>query len=163
MISSVHFVLRLLIAFRQAVFRSAHIRRKFARSWRGGDSSDEELQRYVHAQTRSHSVKYNKSLPVPIVAVFTKYDVLVESLNPLDEEEFYGDIEKEIENLEKELGSHMDLNTGTSASQIDPHVLPLAEEKLCEMITPSEGTLGVPWVKVSGLDKSPFILSTRSY
>jgi hypothetical protein len=95
------------------------------------------------------------------VAVFTKYDVLVESLKPIDEEEFYGDIEKEIENLEKEVGPDTDLNTGTSATPIDPHVLSLAEKKIDEMITPFEGKLGVPWVKVSGLHISPFALSAR--
>jgi len=89
-----------------------------------------------------------KGCGVPIVAVFTKYDVLVESLKPIDEEEFYGDIEKEIENLGKEPGPDTDLNTGTSAP-IDPHVLSLAEKKVGEMITPFEGKLGVPWVKVS--------------
>jgi hypothetical protein len=88
--------------------------------------------------------------------------VLVESFKPLDEEDFYGDIEKEIENLDKEV-SGMDLNTGTSASEIDPHVLSLAEDKLCEMITPFEEKLGdVPWVKVSGLDILPYVLSARS-
>ena len=40
-----------------------------------------------------------------------------------------------IENL----GDHyMDLNPETSASQIDPDVLSLAEEKLCETIAPFE-------------------------
>jgi hypothetical protein len=96
------------------------------------------------------------------VAVFTKYDVLVESFKPPDEEDFYGDIEKEIKNLDKEVDSHMGLNMGTSASQIDPHVLSLAENKLCEMIRPFEETLGVPWVKVSGLDTLTFVLSARS-
>jgi hypothetical protein len=95
------------------------------------------------------------------VAVFTKYDVLVESLKPPDEEDFYGDIEKEIENLEKEVGHGMGLNTGAPASQIDPHVLSLAEEKLCEMITPFKEKLGVPQVKVSGLHILPFALSAR--
>jgi hypothetical protein len=100
------------------------------------------------------TIKYNKSPPVPIVAVFTKYDVLVESLKPPDEEDFYGDIEKEIEDLDKEVDLDMGSNIGTSASQIDPHVLSLAKDKLCEMITPFEEKLGVgvPWVKVSGLD-----------
>jgi hypothetical protein len=102
------------------------------------------------------------------VAVFTKYDILVESLKPIgeslepsNEEDFYGDIEKEIENLDKvvpDLGS----NTGPSASQIDPDVLSIAEDKLCEMTTPFEETLGVPWVKVSGLHILPFVLSARS-
>ena len=86
------------------------------------------------------------------MAVLTKYDVFVESLKPPDEEDFYGDIEMEIENLDKEddpdiAGS----NTGTSASQTDPHLLSLAEEKLREMIAPFEGSLGVPWVTASGL------------
>jgi len=90
-----------------------------------------------------------KDCTVPIVAVFTKYDVLVESFKPPDEEDFYGDIEKEIKNLDKEVDSHMGLNMGTSASQIDPHVLSLAENKLCEMIKPFEKKLGVPWVEVS--------------
>jgi hypothetical protein len=85
------------------------------------------------------------------VAVFTKYDVLVESLKPPDEEDFYGDIEKEIEDLDKELDPDMGLNTGGSASKIDPGVLLLAENKLCEMIAPFEEKLGVPWVKVSGV------------
>ena len=95
------------------------------------------------------------------MAVFTKYDVLVESFKPPDED-FYGDIEKEIEDLDKEVDSDVGPNTGTSASQIDPHVLSLAENKLCEMITPFEQTLGVPWVKVSGLHNLPFVLSARS-
>ena len=43
--------------------------------------------------------------------------------------------------------------------EIDSHVLSLAEDKLCEMITPFEEKLGdVPWVKVSGLDILPFVL-----
>jgi hypothetical protein len=96
------------------------------------------------------------------VAVFTKYDVLVENLKPPDEEDFYGDIEKEIEDLDKEVDPDMGLNTKTLASQIDPHVLSLAEKKLCEMITPFEKTLGVPWVKVSGLDILPFVLNARA-
>jgi hypothetical protein len=99
------------------------------------------------------------------VAVITKYDVLVESFKPPDEEDFYGDIEKEIEDLDKEADPDiMDLITGTSASQIDPHLLSLAENRLCEMITPFEEKLGVdvPWVKVSGLDIFPFVLSARS-
>jgi hypothetical protein len=98
------------------------------------------------------------------VAVFTKYDVLVESFKPPDEEDFYGDIEKDIENLDKEVDSDVGLNTGTSASQTDPHVLSLAENRLREMITPFEKKLGVdvPWVKVSGLDILPFVLSARS-
>jgi hypothetical protein len=41
-------------------------------------------------------------------------------------------------------------------------VLTLAEEKLREMIAPFEEKLGVPWVKVSGLDMLPFFLSARS-
>jgi hypothetical protein len=97
------------------------------------------------------------------VAVFTKYDVLVESLKPPEEEDFYGDIEKEIEYVDKEVDPDIGLNTGTLASQIDPHVLSLAEKKLREMITPFEEKLGgVPWVKVSGLDILPFVLSARS-
>jgi hypothetical protein len=96
------------------------------------------------------------------VAVFTKYDVLVESLKPPDEEDFYGDIEKEIENLDKEVVPDMGSNTGPSASQTDPQVLSLAEDKLCEMITPFEETLGVPWVKVSGLHILLLVLSARS-
>jgi hypothetical protein len=120
------------------------------------------LHRFVPARTRSHSIKYNRSSPVPIVAVFTKYDVLVESLRPPDEEDFYGDIEKEIENLDRGVDSDVGLNSGTSASQIDPHVISLAEKKLCEMVTPFEETLGVPWVKVSGLHNLPLVLSARS-
>ena len=98
------------------------------------------------------------------MAVFTKYDVLVESLKPPDEEDFYGDIEKEIENLDKGIDSDIGLNTGTSASQTDPHVLSLAENKLCKMIEPFEEKLGVdvPWVKVSGLDILPFVLCAKS-
>lgn len=61
-----------------------------------------------------------------------------------------------IENL----GDHdMDLNPETSASQIDPDVLSLAEEKLCDTTAPFEGVL---WVKVSGLHILPFILGARS-
>ena len=110
----------------------------------------------------SPTIKYNKSLSVPIVAVFTKYDVLVESLKPSDEEDFYGNIEKEIEDLVKGVDHDMGLNTGTSSSHIDPDLLSLAEKKLCEMITPFEEKLSVPWVKVSGLYKLPFFLSVRS-
>jgi hypothetical protein len=97
------------------------------------------------------------------VAVFTKFDMLVESLKPPDEEDFYGDIEKEIEDLDKEVDpGSMGSNTGTSASQIDPHVLSLAESKLREMIAPFEKKLGVPWVKVSGLHILPSVVSARS-
>ena len=92
------------------------------------------------------------------MAVFTKYDVLVESFKPPEEEELHKDLKKEIENLDKEVDS-VGLNTGTSVSQIDPHVLSLAEKKLCEMITPFEEKLSVPWVKVSGLDILPFVLT----
>ena len=95
------------------------------------------------------------------MAVFTKYDVLVEGLKPPDEEDFYGDIEKEIENLDKKVDSDMGLDTRTSASQIDPHVLSLAKKKLCEMITPFGERLGVPWVKVSGLHILPSVVSAR--
>ena len=98
------------------------------------------------------TIKYNTSPSVPIVAVFTKYDVLVESLKPPVEEDFYGDIEKEIECLDKDVDPDIGLNTETSASQIDPHVLSLAENVLDKMIAPFEEILGnVPWVKVSGL------------
>jgi hypothetical protein len=93
------------------------------------------------------------------LAVFTKYDVLVESFKPPDEEDFYGDIEQEIENLDKEVDTDMGLNIGSSATQTDPHVLSLAENRLGEMIAPFEEKLGgVPWVKVSGLDILPFVL-----
>jgi hypothetical protein len=95
------------------------------------------------------------------VAVFTKYDVLVESLKPPYEEDLYGDIKKEIENLNNEVDPDIDLNTGNSASQIDPHVLSLAEKRLGEIIRPYEETLGVPWVKVSGQHILPFVLSAR--
>ena len=99
------------------------------------------------------------------MAVFTKYDVLVESLKPPpDEEDFYGDIEKEIEELGKGVDHDMGLNTGTSSSHIDPELLSLAEKKLREMVTPFEEKWGhiVPWVKVSGLHNLPFVLSARS-
>ena len=86
------------------------------------------------------------------MAVFTKYDVLVDSLKPPDEDDFYGDIEKEIENLDKEVDPDIGSTTGKPASQIDPHVLSGAKERLREMVAPFEGTMGVPWVKVSGLD-----------
>jgi hypothetical protein len=83
--------------------------------------------------------------------------VLVESLNPPDEDDFYGDIEKEIENLE-EVDPDTGLNTGTSASQIDPDVLSSAETELDKMIEPFEKMLcGVPWVKVSGLHILSFV------
>jgi hypothetical protein len=89
------------------------------------------------------------------VVVFTKYDVLVESLKPPEEEDFYGDIEKEIEYLDREVDPDI------GAYQTDPHVLSLAEKKLCEMITPFGETLAVPWVKVSGLRFLPFVLSAK--
>ena len=77
--------------------------------------------------------------------------MLVESLKPPDEDDFYGDIEKEIENLE-EVDPDTGLNTETSASQIDPDLLSLAETELGKMIEPFEEMLnGIPWVNVSGL------------
>ena len=112
---------------------------------------------------RTPTIKYNKSLPVPIVAVFTKYDVLVESLKPQDEGDFYGDVEKEAEDLDKGVSPDMGLNIGTSVSQIDEHVLSLAKTELDNMIEPFEETLrGVPWVNVSGLHIFAFVLSARS-
>ena len=97
------------------------------------------------------------------MAVFTKYDTLVESLGPPDEDDLYGDIVKEIEDLDNGVDRDMNLNTRTSTSRIDPHVFSLAENELCEMITPFEEKLGVvPWVKVSGQDILAFILSARS-
>ena len=97
------------------------------------------------------------------MAVFTKYDVLVESLKSPGEEDFYGDIEKEIEDFDKGVDPDMGLNTGTSVSQIDEHVLSLAETELDNMIEPFEEMLGgVPWVKVSGLHILAFVLSARS-
>ena len=93
------------------------------------------------------------------MAVFTKYDVF---LKPPDEEDFYGDIEMEIANLDEEDDDIAGSNTGASASQTDPHFLSLAEEKLREMIAPFEEILGVPWVTVSGLQILLFVLSARS-
>jgi hypothetical protein len=95
------------------------------------------------------------------VAVFTKYDVFVESLKPSVEEDLYGDIEEDIKNLDKGVDPNKGSNTGTSASQIDPQLLTLAEEKLRGIITPFEKMLGVPWVKVSGLDILPLVLGAR--
>ena len=150
------------MAFGQAVFRSAYIRRNVARSCWGKDSSDEELHQFVYAQTLSHCIKYNKSPPVPIVAVFTKYDMLVESLWPQDEEDLYGDIVKEIEDLDNGVDHDMSLNKRTSTSQIDPDLFSLAEDELCAKITPFEEMLGVvPWVKVSGQVILAFIPSAR--
>jgi len=98
------------------------------------------------------------------VAVFTKYDVLVDSLRPLNEDDFYGDIEEEMENLDKELGVNPKINsiTKTSAPQVDPYVLSEAERILGEMIMPFEKMLSVPWVKVSGLYTLTLVLSARS-
>jgi hypothetical protein len=85
------------------------------------------------------------------VAVFTKYDVFVESLVlKIDDYLCGGDIDEEIENLDNDPG--MGLSAGTSAPQIDQEVLSRAEKQLGEMIKPFEEKLGVPWVKVSGLD-----------
>ena len=87
--------------------------------------------------------------------------MLVESLNPPDEDDFYGNIE-EIENLEK-FDPDMGLNTGSSVSEIDKHVLSLAETELDNMIEPFEEALGgVPWVKVSGLHIFASVPSARS-
>ncbi len=94
------------------------------------------------------------------MAVFTKYDVLVDSLKPPDEDDFYGDIEKGIEDLDKEVDP-MDSTAGTWSSQIDPDVLSRAEEKLREMIAPFEEKLCVPWVKVSGLHILPPVPSAK--
>src|SRR5258708_19619002 len=57
---------------------------------------------------------------------------------------------------------YMDSTAGTSASQIDPAVLSRVNDKLWEMITPSEEMSRVPWVKVSGLHILPLVLSARS-
>ena len=76
--------------------------------------------------------------------------MLVESLKPSDQDDFYGDIEG-IENLE-EVDPNTGLNTRTPTSQIDPDLLSEAETVLDEMIEPFGKMLrGVPWVKVSGL------------
>jgi len=87
------------------------------------------------------------------VAVFTQYDVLVNSLKPQapDEDDFYRDIEEDIENLDKGVDPIMASIAGTSASQTDQYVLSRAKERLREMVMPLEERLGVPWVKVSGL------------
>jgi hypothetical protein len=69
------------------------------------------------------------------VAVFTKYDVLYEGLKPKIEEDFYGDIEEDIEHL-NDVVDPGGTDTGTSAPPIDLEVT----------------KLGVPWVEVSGLD-----------
>jgi hypothetical protein len=53
------------------------------------------------------------------------------------------------------------LNIGASASQIDPQLSRLAEQKLREIIAAFEEKLGVPWVKVSGLDILSFVLGAR--
>ena len=95
------------------------------------------------------------------MAVFTKYDVFVDSLKPRDEEDFYGDIEQEIEDLDKEVDPDMDPNTGTSTSKIDPEVLALAKDEVHKMIAPFEEKLGVPWVKVSGPHILHFVRSAR--
>ena len=85
------------------------------------------------------------------MAVLTKYDMLVESLKPPVEEDSGGHIEEDIENFDKGVDSDKGLNTGTSASQIDPQVLALAEEKLRGIITPFEKMNHVSLLKVSGL------------
>ena len=95
------------------------------------------------------------------MAVFTKYDVFVENLKPRDEDEYYGDIEQQIEDLDKEVDPDLEPDTGTLTSQIDPKVLELAEDELCKMIAPFEKGMGVPWVKVSGLHILHFVLSAR--
>ena len=83
--------------------------------------------------------------------------MLVESLKPPDEDDFYGDIEKDIENLE-EVDPNTGLNTGTSASQLDPDLLSSAETELGKMIEPFEDMLrGVRWVNVSGLHILSFV------
>ena len=66
-------------------------------------SAPNRSDRFVHAQTHTHSIEYNRFSPIPIVAVFTKYDVLVESLKPPDEVDSYRDIEKEIEILDRSI------------------------------------------------------------
>ena len=82
---------------------------------------------------------------------------MVESLKPLDEDDIYGDIENEIENLE-EVDPDTGLITGIPTSQIDPDLLSEAETRLDEMIEPFEWMLrGVAWVKVSGLHVLSFV------
>jgi len=83
--------------------------------------------------------------------VFTKYDTLVKSIIPqgVDNDNFYGDIEEEIDNLnDHDISS----TSGAKEPPIDASFLSLADKKLRnEMIKPFEKTLNVPWVAVSGL------------
>src|ERR1700722_645837 len=84
--------------------------------------------------------------PVPIIVVFTKYDTLVKSIIPqgVDNDNFYGDIEEEIDNLnDHDISS----TSGAKEPPIDASFLSLADKKLRnEMIKPFEKTLNVPWV-----------------
>ena len=84
------------------------------------------------------------------MVVFTKYDVLVESLRPADDSDFYGDIEEDIAKLEGGIEHDIGSTIGANESPIDPSVLSRADEELRKMVKHFERTLGVPWVAVSG-------------
>jgi hypothetical protein len=92
--------------------------------------------------------------PVPIIAVFTKYDMLVENVTSQDtpaNDDLYGDIEDDVDGLDDN-GVDDGSTTQVQESPINASYLALANEKLRnEMIKPFEKTLDVPWVAVSGL------------
>ena len=84
------------------------------------------------------------------MAVFTKYDVLVESFKPADDSDFYGDIEEDIAKLESRIEHDIGSTIGANESPIDPSVLSRADEELYKIIKHFKKTLSVPWVAVSG-------------
>lgn len=97
--------------------------------------------------------------PVPIVAVFTKYDVLVNSLipvTPATDEDLYGDIMEDMDSAAAGRDNDADSALDAREAPIDPSVLARADEKLrTEMIRPFEGALDIPWVAVSGAHPRP--------
>jgi len=92
------------------------------------------------------------SIRVPIIAVLTKYDKLVDSLMPPKEEEedLYGDIEEAI-GMNDDVDCSADLETlAAEAPPVDPDILSHADSKLSEEFVQAEsGLKDVPWVGVS--------------
>jgi hypothetical protein len=101
--------------------------------------------------------QYNTYPPVPIVAVFTKYDMLVTSMLPKSvtlaaNDDLYGNIDDDVDSLDDNIDHDIGSTIGVKESPIDVSFLRLADDKLRnEIIKPFEKTLDVPWVVVSGL------------
>ena len=85
--------------------------------------------------------------------MFTKYDTLVESLiPPVPDEDLYGDIEEDLQNLAIGGDSDQDSDIGSDETALIESLFGAAQEKLNnEIVKPFEKILDVPWVPVSGM------------